>query len=307
VMAMVVNVLRSSLRTCPLPIATMIAIAGAMVSAVAQMVGTPVLFEPGIVSTAAPEFAISFSPEMREVYFNRATPDRRAFPIFRSVFTDGRWTEATPAAFAPDGRNPDPFVTLDGSRLYFSSDRENGNGGLDIWFVERRGSGWSAALNLGPAVNSSANDVFVSATRGGTLYFGSDRSGNSQIYRSYPAGAAFSAPERLPDEINGYRTVSNPAISADEHWLFFAAVDDGGYGESDLYVSERVDGRWSAARNLGESVNSPYADFAPALSPDGTLLFFTSERPGVIKAPSGVRPPGDIYSIPVSALPLVKR
>ena len=33
------------------------------------------------------------------------------------------------------------------------------------------------------------------------------------------------------------------------------------------------------ARNMGPQVNSEYSDFAPVVSPDGTYLFFTSDRP----------------------------
>ena len=51
-------------------------------------------------------------------------------------------------------------------------------------------------------------------------------------------------------------------------------------------------------------VNSPFADFAPAFSPDGRYLFFTSERPGIVPAQASGRPPGDIYQIDVAALGL---
>ena len=45
-----------------------------------------------------------------------------------------------------------------------------------------------------------------------------------------------------------------------------------------------------------------FADFAPAFSPDGKYLFFTSERPGIAPTPPSGRPPGDIYQIDVAAI-----
>jgi hypothetical protein len=39
-------------------------------------------------------------------------------------------------------------------------------------------------------------------------------------------------------------------------------------------------GEWTAPVNLGEVVNSPYAEFLPALSKDGASLYFVSDRPG---------------------------
>jgi Tol biopolymer transport system component len=68
------------------------------------------------------------------------------------------------------------------------------------------------------------------------------------------------------------------------------------------YASRAHDGVWSPAQNLGAAVNSPFADFAPAFSPDGKYLFFTSERPGVVPTPVSGRPPGDIYQIDVTSL-----
>jgi Tol biopolymer transport system component len=77
----------------------------------------------------------------------------------------------------------------------------------------------------------------------------------------------------------------------------------GSKGGADLYASRAHGGAWSAARNLGPAINSPFADFAPAFSPDGKYLFFTSERPGIVPTPeSGARPPGDLYQIEVAAL-----
>jgi Tol biopolymer transport system component len=264
----------------------------------------PELFAPGIVSTEAPEFAVAFSPDGREVYFNRATADRSSFPIFRSTLRGSTWSPPEPVPFAPDGRNPDPFVTSDGTRLYFSSNRPKAGSGapgdFDLWYVERQGSGWGPAGNVGPPVNSVATDVFASLTRDGTMYFGSDRNGRSEIFRSRRTGGGFGEPERLPDAINA-GGAGNPAISADERWLVFVATRPGGLGEADLYVSERRNGRWTEARNLGARVNSPQADFAPAFGPDGRRLYFTSERPGIVQATSGGRPPGDIYWIDRSA------
>ena len=39
-------------------------------------------------------------------------------------------------------------------------------------------------------------------------------------------------------------------------------------------------GEWSAATNLGTTINSTFADFGPGLSPDGNSLYFASTRPG---------------------------
>jgi Tol biopolymer transport system component len=265
----------------------------------------PAIFAPGVISTALPEFSITFAPDGREAYFNRAAADRSSFPIYRSTLRNGAWTPPELVPFASDGRQPDPFVTPDGRRLYFSSQRPRLPGAaatdLNLWFVERDGPRWGAPQDVGAPVNGPSNEVFASVTRDGTLYFGSDRDGRNAIYRAVPEGAGYRAPERLPDVINGTDGASNPLISPDERLLFFVSERGGGLGGSDIYVSRRTHGEWAAPTNLGAPVNSPFNDFAPALSPDGRTLFFTSERPGLLTAPPGARPPGDIYSVPLPA------
>jgi hypothetical protein len=56
----------------------------------------------------------------------------------------------------------------------------------------------------------------------------------------------------------------------------------GGFGEFDLWVATRETTRdaWSRPVNLGATVNSGAEERGPALSLDGTTLYFSSNRPG---------------------------
>jgi len=73
-----------------------------------------------------------------------------------------------------------------------------------------------------------------------------------------------------------------PVLSRDELALYFSSARPGGVGGNDIWVSTRPapDAPWGTPVNLGEPVNSAYNDQAPALSSDGHLLFFQSNRPG---------------------------
>jgi beta-lactamase regulating signal transducer with metallopeptidase domain len=78
-----------------------------------------------------------------------------------------------------------PFIAPDGLTLYFGSTRPEGYGDLDIWMTRREttDSPWTKSVNLGPAVNSLANDGMPSlSANGSTLHFCSDRSGGSGGY-----------------------------------------------------------------------------------------------------------------------------
>lgn len=68
-----------------------------------------------------------------------------------------------------------PSITCDGSMMFFSSNREGGLGGADIWVSYRKLNGtWSEAENLGPIINTPGDEEspFI-APDGLTLYFSS--------------------------------------------------------------------------------------------------------------------------------------
>jgi len=145
------------------------------------------------------------------------------------------------------------------------------------------------AANLGPTVNSSANDrCAVLSPDGLELYFGSERSGGyggEDIWVSKRASAqdAWSPPVNVGAQVNTSAGYEKPAsISADGLTLYFDSNAPGGYGNEDLYVTTRAtkDSPWGPSVNLGPIVNSPEGDASPVISPDDLELYFTSYRLG---------------------------
>lgn len=277
-----------------------------------RTLAAPRLFAPGRVSTAAPEFATSFTRDGRTVYFNLASDDRSMLKIMQATREGDQWSEARPVSFS-DGtyRDVDPFVAPDGQRLYFSSDRPptgtQAKADFGTWYVERSGDGWSAPIHAGAALDGPASEVFVSLTTDGTVYFSSDAAGEGRrdIYRAPLVGGGRGQPERIVLRLEGPArpelAAGNPCIDPDERFLIFVA--DAAADNPDLFISWRENGRFGPARNFGSRINSAQADFAPALGPDGTTLFFTSERPGIVRAGQVAgRPPGDIYQVDLAPL-----
>jgi len=81
-----------------------------------------------------------------------------------------------------------PSVRQDGRELVFASNRPGGQGGFDIWSASRDSiaTDWSALVNLGPNVNSAANETRPSLSwEGTTLLFGSNRPGGEGISDIY--------------------------------------------------------------------------------------------------------------------------
>lgn len=265
------------------------------------------LWQNGVVSTASPEFASSINSEQNQMYFNRTSDDRSVMRIMESEWVDSDWMIPKALPFSTgEFIDVDPFLTLDGSRLYFTSTRPGGfDGNWDTWYVEKTEDGWSEPINPGAPLNTDSTEIFITIATNGNAYYVTDRDGDRGIVVSRFQDGQYREPEKIRPTLRGEPIyASNPAIASDESFLIVALRDPEGNQTPDLFVTWNDNGEWSAFQNLGPKVNHPsYADFAPGLSKDNKILFFTSERPGVVgEQPDGVRPPGDIYWVDLEAV-----
>lgn len=244
----------------------------------------PERFAPGVVSTERTELNSVFAPDGREFYFTIQTV-QGPWKIMVTKLIDGVWTKPEVAFFSGLHSDVDLFISPDGRRLFFCSNRPlDGQGkprrDYDIWVVERAGEGWSKPANLGAPVNSEGNEFYPSVTRDGTLYFQSarpDARGGRDIYRARIENGAYRKVENLGEPINSTLMEGDGLISPDEEYLVFSVDRQDGFGQGDLYVSFRGrDGAWTEPRNLGNAVNTAAHENCPILSPDGRFFFYTS-------------------------------
>jgi ankyrin repeat protein len=249
----------------------------------------PTLFAPGFVSTEQDQLNAVWTPDGDEFYFSRRGVGTR-FVIMFTRRENERWTAPAAAPFCGSYAAVDHFMSYDGSRMYFCSDRPLTGAGdpkpdYDFWFVDRVQSVWGEPQHMGRVINSDKNDFYPTLTRDATVYFSSHRDGGmgqNDIYRSTLVGGAYVEPENLGEAINTEFAEFDPFIAPDESYVIFASGRPGGQGASDLYISfRRPDGSWSPAQNMGGDINSNQQDLTPMLSPDGAYLFFTSRRAGV--------------------------
>jgi len=289
------------------------------------------LFAPGTVSTGDDDAHVTFSPDGRQVYFLKSTPDFRHWTIAVAEWTGRGWGAPSVAPFSGRWADGDLSFAPDGRTAYFVSNRPIRPGGevrvdTDIWQLHRSDDGrWSEPEHL-PELASDGFEWFPNMTADGWLYFGSERAqGNlgaaqtSDLWRARLVGEHFSPPENLGSALNTPGQDIEPWISYDGHLLIFASNGrPDTRGSYDLYVSHRCGETWTEPRNLGDDVNSPAWDFGPRLSPDGQYLFFTSNRSSTDRAPDRglgfgelierIRSPGnglrDVYRIATAALEL---
>jgi TolB protein len=144
----------------------------------------------------------------------------------------------------------------------------------------------SAAELVAPGtVSSPYAEIRLAASPDGTrvLWGSTDRPGGPGgwdiwVARRTGPETAFGPPEPAPFDSSA--NDFDPAFSADGRWLYFFSNRPGGFGGDDLYRAPVTAGGFGPAQHLGAEINTAGDEWAPAPSPDGTLLMFASNRPG---------------------------
>jgi outer membrane protein OmpA-like peptidoglycan-associated protein/Tol biopolymer transport system component len=191
-----------------------------------------------------------------------------------------------------------PQVNPTGDKLYFTSVRKGGfdyikdstrmmDFGEDIYVSTLENGNWGTPQLLPSPINSMGDD-FGSAFTGDeqTMVYvrcGDKESvGNCDLYITNLIGTTWSEPVNMGNVVNSKEWESQPTISADGMRIIFTSAREGGYGGSDLYMSEKNHlGDWGIPQNLGSTVNTPFNDNSPYLAPDGkTLYYATNGHPG---------------------------
>jgi outer membrane protein OmpA-like peptidoglycan-associated protein/tetratricopeptide (TPR) repeat protein len=92
----------------------------------------------------------------------------------------------------------------------------------------------------------------------------------------------FTNGERLDNPFNLNRNEGAASFTIDNRHLFYTIAKETPDGlNTDIYTSDFIDGVWTEARSVGDRVNDPiWWDSQPCVSPDGTILYFASNRPG---------------------------
>lgn len=140
-------------------------------------------------------------------------------------------------------------------------------------YMERTETGWSEVKSLGVAFDDIPIMRLTASSEG--TYFLDERTREGTIRVSRLIDGQREAPRALGDEINSGMWTAHPFIAPDESYLIWDSEREGGYGESDLYISFRLeDGSWGAAINLGDGINSELDDAFGTVTPDGKYLFF---------------------------------
>jgi Tol biopolymer transport system component len=254
--------------------------------AIPKPTSLPSVFGLDVISTPEFESHPHFTGDGKTLYFVKSTPQFSDWKIYVSKFEKGVWSKPELAPFSGKYRDADPFITADGKRFFFISDRPSpgkSSTDMDIWVMDSVKSDWGEPHRLGPEVNSEGDEWFPTTSADGILYFGSPRAGTKggcDLWCSKPVNRGYEMAINLGDRINTASDEIEPFISPDGATLIFNSDRPGGLGGLDFYTSTRSNGSWSAPKALSATINSTATELSPKLTPDGKYFLFTKLRKG---------------------------
>jgi dipeptidyl aminopeptidase/acylaminoacyl peptidase len=255
----------------------------------------PEIFGAGVISGPANNSDPAFVVDCRSVVFGRSNGSDAVILI---ADAKGRgFHKPQLAPFSGRWRDLEPTASPDGHTFAFASNRpaEAGGKALDgnwggkvvpeaggnLWYVERKGDGWSEPRRYPDAINSESSVFSPSLTARGALYFmkPTHDSGRFHIYRTEIQNAEPGPIQRLPFNLDERWSDVDPTVAPDESFVVFSSNrPPAATGDMDLFIVFRAGDGWGEPLHLGPVVNSASGEIEARLAPDGHTLYFSSRR-----------------------------
>ena len=239
------------------------------------------------IATDLVEYAITMNQSEDECYFARSNGKWGQGGMTSSIYTisreNGEWGAPKIASFSGEFDDSDPHLTLDGTTLYFISNRPTGPGesSPDIWKVQKLDDGtWSIPMRLPEPINSDHTEYSPKTDGAGNLYFASDRPGGfgqGDLYMSEVGQGGFLPPKNMGEQLNSITGEWNLEINPAGDLILFESSQrpENVTSYGDLYISFKKHGVWSIPQNIKE-LNTSGSDLYPFLSKDAKILYYTS-------------------------------
>lgn len=183
---------------------------------------------------------ISADGQKMLIFMGAATDPGSLFQITRAGDNWSKPSLITPSLNTPKYLESTASITPDGKTIYFASDRLGGMGGMDIYKTTMQANNtWSAPVNLGPTINTKANEdaPYIHPDQK-TLFFTSDghnTMGGRDIFVSRLMDNKWTKPENMGYPVNTTANDNYFTLIADGTRAYFSSDRKGGMGGQDIY------------------------------------------------------------------------
>lgn len=245
-------------------------------------------------------FGISFLDENTVVFASSRNTERPEYswnnqPYLDLYIADYSNGELSNIRLLPGDVNTDTHESSatfnsEGDVMYFDrtnskrvKDKEEGVkvAHISIFKAEFLEGEWTNVERVPFASNDYTTEHPSLSADGTKLYFASDMPGSLGSYDIYVVevkeDGTFGEPENLGPTINTPLREQFPFISGNDT-LYFSSNGRFGFGNLDIFRSEKENGNFSEPSNLGSTINSLHDDFAFSIDKERDLGFFTSNQ-----------------------------
>ncbi len=240
------------------------------------------------------DYAPSISTDGGEIIYTSNRPNGKQAnevgeydkDIYTSSSSGLKW--ATPVAIkggvntvADDVSNN---ISFDGTKMLLHRDD---NGQIDIYESTLKGASWSDPAKLHFQISSNrANEIYGAYSNDGwSIYFSRDNSTRSTgydiMYSSMQSKMEkdFKAATMLAEVNTGFN--DGPIyLHIDGETMYIASQGRASMGGYDIFVSKKIQGKWTPPKNMGYPINTPYDDFFFASTANGKFAYIASNRDG---------------------------
>ena len=236
------------------------------------------------------------SPFGHTIYFSRQNhPDNFSGTkddqdIYFTEMQNGVWSTAKNIGNSLNDRHPNGVVSIssDGNTLYLINDYQADNAYKKGLSLSRKENGvWQKpeAIRIKSLYNFANFVDYSISPNGQVMIMAMSRlggQGGMDLYVSfYEGNNSWSIPSNLGKNINSKSDDFSPFIAADGKTLYFSSYGHNGLGDSDIFISRRLDDswtNWSAPTNLGPEINTSGFDAYFTIPNEGNIAYMVSDQ-----------------------------
>jgi len=219
------------------------------------------------------------------------------FPVLKGPYLGQKPPGMTPELFAPGivsskhQEHSSLSISSDGREMWWSRwhlPLDTNKYPQVIMFIKYENGRWSQPKvapfsgkyrDGGPAFSPNGNKIFFYSRR--PLEEGTDEMHDNDIWYVERTQDGWSQPINLGSKVNSPYVDATPSLAANGN-LYFTSNRiqyDDPTGNTDIFVSEFVDGDYTDPKGLGSAINTPYArDCFPLIAPDERYIIFSRDN-----------------------------
>jgi outer membrane protein OmpA-like peptidoglycan-associated protein/tetratricopeptide (TPR) repeat protein len=172
----------------------------------------------------------------------------------------------------PGACNP---VLSKNDSVFIFTQKENGKTHI---FCSYKTGTWKKPVDISRQLGGSDRLYSNSITGDGKfLVIYLEESGNGNLFYSQRKDSTWTKIKSFPKPVNSIYWQSFGFITPDGKSIYFSSNRPGGYGELDIWFSEKNDaGKWTEPVNCGNIINTPYNEDTPFFDQEKEILLFSS-------------------------------